>query len=401
MVTKYSVRHRHNVFAADGSCQNEERRPGLKAWPTVGILIVQAFLCLAHWFLYDTWIAFGWPMPLGAALGLRIALIFLSVTFVFAALLGFTYTNWIVAFVYQIAAVWLGLLNFFFVAACLGWIFDFALRLFLPDPMRLHARHEIAAVLFSAAIVTVVYGIANARIIRIRRIPVKLEKLPDTWRGRTALVFSDVHLGNINGVLFARRIAALTERLAPDVIFVPGDLFDGTKADPSKIAAPLFEMQAPFGIFFVSGNHEEFGGATHYTDALRHGGFRILNDERVDLDGLQVIGIPYTSSNLPLRMRHFLNSLHLEQGCASILLQHVPNRLPIVEQAGVSLQLSGHTHGGQVFPFSWITRRAFGKFTHGLQRFGKLQILTSSGVGTWGPPMRVGTHSEVVLLTFE
>jgi len=72
-----------------------------------------------------------------------------------------------------------------------------------------------------------------------------------------------------------------------------------------------------------------------------------------------------------------------------------------VEQAGVSLQLSGHTHGGQVFPFSWITRRAFGKFTYGLQRFGALQVITSSGVGTWGPPMRVGTHHEVVLITFQ
>ncbi len=85
----------------------------------------------------------------------------------------------------------------------------------------------------------------------------------------------------------------------------------------------------------------------------------------------------------------------------SILLNHVPNRLPLAEHAGVSLQLSGHTHGGgQMFPFNLITRRAFGKFTYGLQRFGELQVYTSSGAGTWGPPMRVGTHSEIVLLTF-
>ena len=121
---------------------------------------------------------------------------------------------------------------------------------------------------------------------------------------------------------------------------------------------------------------------------------------RVVIDGLQVVGVPYASSNYPLQLRNFLSSLRLAEGGASILLHHVPNRLPIVEQAGVSLQLSGHTHGGQVFPFSWITRRAFGKFTHGLERFGKLQVLTSSGVGTWGPPMRVGTHSEIVLITF-
>jgi len=105
-------------------------------------------------------------------------------------------------------------------------------------------------------------------------------------------------------------------------------------------------------------------------------------------------------SNYPMRLRHILTGFHLENGAASVLLQHVPTRLPIVEQAGVGLQLSGHTHGGQVFPFSWITRRAFGKFTYGLQRFGALQVITSSGAGTWGPPMRVGTHPEVVLITF-
>jgi predicted MPP superfamily phosphohydrolase len=373
----------------------------LKAWPILGILIVQALLCLAHWFLYETWMAFWWRLSPAAALDLRTVLILLSAIFIVAALLGFRYTNWLVAFIYQVAAVWLGLLNFLFFAGLLAWIVDFVLHFFLSDAARLNARHEIAVVFFTAAILAGIYGILNARVIRIRRIPIQLDRLPDSWRGRTALVISDLHLGNINGVRFARRMTDLATRLAPDVIFIPGDLFDGTKADPSKIAAPLFGLHPPFGVFFVSGNHEEFGGSTHYAEALDSAGFHVLENERVTIDQLQVVGIPYEVSNYPLRLRHFLLSLHLQEGGAAILLQHVPTRLPIVEQAGVSLQLSGHTHGGQVFPFSWITRRAFGEFTHGLQRFGSLQVLTSSGAGTWGPPMRVGTHSEVVLLTFE
>jgi predicted MPP superfamily phosphohydrolase len=101
-----------------------------------------------------------------------------------------------------------------------------------------------------------------------------------------------------------------------------------------------------------------------------------------------------------MRLHATLGSLGLETDRASILLSHVPNRLPIVEQAGISLLLCGHTHGGQIFPFNWLTRRVFGKFTYGLQRFGALQVYTSSGAGTWGPPMRVGTHPEIVLLTF-
>jgi predicted MPP superfamily phosphohydrolase len=251
------------------------------------------------------------------------------------------------------------------------------------------------------AVLTSIYGILNARWVRVRRVAIRLANLPPSWRGRTALLASDLHLGNINGVRFARRIADMVSRLNPDIIFLPGDVFDGTHANPDVIAAPLFELSPPLGIYFVPGNHELFGGSSHYTEALRRAGFHVLENERAVVDGLQIVGVPYGHSNDPIRLRNFLQNLHLNSGAASILLNHVPHRLPIAEQAGVSLQLSGHTHGGQVFPFSWITRRAFGKFTYGLQHFGGMQVYTSSGAGSWGPPMRVGTHSEIVLLTFE
>jgi uncharacterized protein len=372
----------------------------LKAWPIVGVLIVQVLLCLAHWFLYWTWISFWWPMSPGATFGLKVALVLLSLVFMASALLSFRFSNWMVALLYQVAAVWLGLLNFLFVGACVAWVIDLGLRFALPGSAHLEMRPALAIFFSAAAVVVAMYGILNARFIRIRRVPVTLDRLPESWRGRTALLISDIHLGNINGIRFARRITALAQRLAPDVIFIPGDLFDGTKAEPEKIAEPFFSLAPPFGVFFVSGNHEEFGGTTHYSEALRQHGFRVLDSEHVLVDGLQIAGVPYEVSNYPMRLRHILSGFNLQEGAASILLQHVPTRLPIVEKAGVSLQLSGHTHGGQVFPFSWITRRAFGKFTYGLQRFGTLQVITSSGAGTWGPPMRVGTHPEIVLITF-
>jgi predicted MPP superfamily phosphohydrolase len=126
-----------------------------------------------------------------------------------------------------------------------------------------------------------------------------------------------------------------------------------------------------------------------------------LDNEKVVVEGMQILGVPYGESTYPIRLRTTLETLHLDPAQASILLSHAPSRLPIAEQAGVCLQLSGHTHGGQLFPFTWFTRRAFGKFTYGLQRYGSLQVYTSSGAGTWGPPMRIGTHPEVVLLRFE
>jgi hypothetical protein len=188
--------------------------------------------------------------------------------------------------------------------------------------------------------------------------------------------------------------------LDPSIIFIAGDLYDGTVADAERLARPLFELNPPLGMYFAEGNHEDHGDAAGYRAALRAGGIRVLHGEVVDVEGVKVIGVPYADSVFPMHFATFLEGLQLDPEQPSILINHVPNRLPITEKAGVSLQISGHTHGGQVFPFTWFTERAFGKFTYGLQSFGRLQVLVSSGVGTWGPPMRVGTAPEVVLVTF-
>ncbi len=370
----------------------------MRLGPVVGISSIQGFLFLAHWFIYHTCMVF-WPLSPAAGWKLGGALFLLSISFLLAAILGSRYSNPAIEFIYKIAAVWLGLLNFIFWAACLCWAANGVVYLLRPGDAAAY-RPWIAGVLFGLAFLTGIYGMLNARHIRERRVTIALPDLPEQWRGRTALLVSDIHLGNVNGARFSRRIADLARRLNPAVVFIAGDLFDGSKADADRLAAPLFELAKSVGVYFCGGNHEEFGDAAEYTASLVRGGIRVLHNERVDVDGLQVIGVSYSDSNYPVRLRTFLDSLHLDTGPASVLLNHVPHRLPIVEQSGVSLQLSGHTHGGQIVPFTWITRRVFGEFTHGLQRFGKLQVYTSSGVGTWGPPMRVGTEPEVVLITF-
>jgi predicted MPP superfamily phosphohydrolase len=250
-------------------------------------------------------------------------------------------------------------------------------------------------------LLTGIYGLLNARWIRVRRIVAALPGLPESWRGRRAVLMSDLHLGNINGAPFARRMVTLAAGLQPDIVFIPGDLFDGTKADLDKLIAPFKQLAPPFGVYFSTGNHEEFAGKEHYLEAATRAGMRVLNNERITVDGLHIAGVPFGDSTSPIRLRATLEGMRLEPDEASILLNHMPSRLPIVERAGVSLQLSGHTHGGQLAPFNWLTRRVFGRFTNGMNRFGALQVYTSTGAGTWGPPMRVGTHPEIVLLTFE
>jgi len=369
----------------------------LRVWPAFGIFLLQVFLLLAHWFIFHTVVSF-WPLGPDGKHVLVFALFLLGISFVLAALLAFRFSNLLVDVTYKIAAVWLGMLNFTFWAACLCWPGRLALSLAHND--NASTREMLAAILFGFAILICIYGMFNAQRIRERRITVTLPNLPPAWRGRTALLLSDLHLGNINGAGFARRIAEIARRLNPHIILIPGDLFDGSKADPARIAAPLFTLNPPSGIYFSGGNHEEFGDPAQYESTLIRGGIHVLHHQRVAIDGLQIIGVSYSESTHTLQLRSFLESLHLAGGPASILLNHVPTRLSIVEAAGVSLQVSGHTHGGQFFPFTWLTRRAFGKYTHGLNPYGNLQVFTSSGVGTWGPPMRVGTAPEVVLITF-
>jgi predicted MPP superfamily phosphohydrolase len=328
---------------------------------------------------------------------LQVVLSLLSVSFVAASLLAFRYSHLVVRLFYRTAAVWLGVLNFCFLAACCCWIVYPVGRL-----SGLHwGRPAIAGTLFGLAILASVYGIINGSWIRVRRITVKLPHTPHSWRGRVAALVSDTHLGHVRAYGFSRRVVTLLQRLGPDVVFISGDLYDGTKADLDRLVAPWKELSTPFGAYFVTGNHEEFSEPARYLQAVKRSGVCVLNNEKVTIDGLQIIGVHYRDSGSPERLGSILRRAALDRDRASILLAHAPHGLRIAEEQGISLQLSGHTHGGQLFPFTWIASRLYGQYTYGLKQFGSMTVYTSSGAGTWGPPMRLGTQPEIVLIRFE
>jgi len=121
----------------------------------------------------------------------------------------------------------------------------------------------------------------------------------------------------------------------------------------------------------------------------------------VEVDGLQIIGVPYRHATRGGHLASALHNIQLDRDRASILLTHAPDHPEIAEAAGVSLQLSGHTHLGQFIPWSWMARRIYRQFVYGLSRIGKMQVFTSSGAGTWGPPLRLGSNPEIVVLEFQ
>jgi uncharacterized protein len=358
---------------------------------------VQAVLLVSHAFVYETWtILRSSPDPPGFP-WLAAALAFLSVTFLTASLLAWRYSSWAVRVYYTLAAVWLGLFSYFFFAACLAWIVFGTSHMLGID----WESRRIVYLTFGLALALGLYGLVNSALVRVRRVPVKLPNLPASWHGRIAALVTDIHLGHVRGVGFARRLAAKLSRFRPDIILIGGDLYDGTAANAQRLAEPLRALSAPLGAYFISGNHEEFHNRAEYLEAVSRAGVRVLNNEKVLVDGLQLVGVHHRESTQPERFRAILQNAQLDLDTASVLLTHAPNLLGIAAEEKIDLQLSGHTHGGQFFPFTWLTSRVYGPFVHGLNRLGNLLVYTSYGAGTWGPPLRVGTSPEIVLLCFE
>jgi hypothetical protein len=318
------------------------------------------------------------------------------VSFVSASTLAFRYYNLFVRIFYTLAAAWLGILSFLFLGSLASWIVYGIVRIaHISWPSR-----NIVATVFALSVFTGLCGIASAFWLRVRRIDVTLPNLPEAWRGRTAALISDTHLGPVRGAGFTKKLVTVLNGLNPDVVFITGDFYDGTAADVTGFAAPLAKLSAPFGAFFVTGNHEEFTNVRQYAEALSQAGVRVLQNETVDLEGLQIVGIPYHEMRTPEHIRAALQATGVNATKPSILLIHAPNRLYEAEQAGISFQVSGHTHKGQFFPWTLFVKRIYRQFGYGLQRLGDMQVYITSGAGTWGPPVRLGAAPEIVLFRF-
>ena len=363
----------------------------------VFIAIIQGILALTHLFIYETWVFSSPPIGAPSALWIKLMAGFLSVSFVAASLLAFRYTNALVRAFYKLAAIWVGLLSFLFFAAVASWIIFGAARIAGLE-INFHRTVEL---LFSVGAVVGLYGVFNASWTRLTRTTVRLANLPDAWRGRKAALVSDLHLGHVRNGSFLRRVVRTILQERPDAIFIAGDLYDGTAIDAGRAAEPLSQLTAPHGVYFVAGNHEQFGDDSKYLKAIAAAGVRVLTNEKVEVEGLQIVGVPYRHATHDRHFASVLEGVRLDRDRASILLTHAPDRPGIAEAAGVSLQLSGHTHLGQFLPWSWMARRIYRQFVYGLSRIGRMQVFTSSGAGTWGPPLRLGSNPEIVMLEFE
>src|SRR3984885_5477961 len=276
------------------------------------IAVIQSVLFLTHYLLYETWTFSPAGSETPGAFWIELVLGFLSVSFIAASLLAFRYTNAALRAFYRAAAVWMGLVSFLFLAAVSSWIIFGVARLAGLNM----SFHRTVEWLFGAATVAGFYGVFNASWTRITRTTVRLANLPAAWRGRTAALISDVHLGHVRNGSFLRRMVAKILKEEPDAIFITGDLYDGTAIDANRAAEPLNRLSAPHGVYFVAGNHEQFGDDSKYLNTISAAGVRVLTNEMVEVDGLQIIGVPYRHATHGSHFASVLRRVRLDQGRA-------------------------------------------------------------------------------------
>jgi uncharacterized protein len=245
-----------------------------------------------------------------------------------------------------------------------------------------------------AAIAIVVLGLLHvARGPLVRRVSVRLQKLPvDRY---TIVQLTDVHIGSIIGRDFAEQMVRRVNALKPDLIVITGDLVDGRLSELRPHIEPLRHLRARDGVYCVTGNHEYYWDAEAWLVHIRSLGLHVLRNEQVTIQNTIVLAGADDSSaaeDVPRAVAGRDPKLPL------VLLAHHPRTITRAIAAGVDLQLSGHTHGGQLLPWGYLAR-LFDPKISGLARFGSTWLYVSQGTGFWGPPLRVGTSCEISAIT--
>ena len=250
-------------------------------------------------------------------------------------------------------------------------------------------------VVFAAVLLTCVYGYREAQSVRVEHVEIKTGKLPQGMDRLKIAQISDVHLGLINGKERLQKIVDLIRAEQPDILVATGDVVDGDMAKNGEIHELLKQVQPRFGKFAVTGNHEFYAGLAQALETIKRSGFTVLRGEVLAAGGLNLVGIDDPTVGSVTDEATLLASS--QNGLFTLYLKHRPE-VPEETRGLFDLQLSGHAHRGQIFPFRLFTGMVY-PMQNGLYDLGKgSRLYTSRGSGTWGPPIRVLSPPEVTMI---
>lgn len=330
-------------------------------------------------------------LPAGARVGLAVAFWLAALSF-FAVM---ALRNARVPYALMHPLYWLGT----------GWlVFTLYMVMFLllADALKLcsvQPAHSFAAPLL-LTLALLGWGFHRHSHPEVNRVDIALDKMPRAAgrRPMTVVAVSDVHLGHGTGRAALRRYVEMINAERPDLILIAGDLIDSSVVPlyAEGMAAELDRLSAPLGVYMVPGNHEYVSGIGRAEGFLRGTRIRLLRDSVATLPGgLQLVGRDDRSNRRRLPLHRLMAGV--DRSRPVILLDHQPHAPAEARDEGVDVQLSGHTHRGQVWPVSWLTDRIFEQ-SHGYRRWGGTHVYVSSGLSLWGPPFRIGTRGEIAVL---
>ena len=300
----------------------------------------------------------------------------------------------------------LGVIWVMFVWALLGNVLRLAFVIAgVDDPVR---SQIVAAATAAVSLLLIFWGYAEAmRVPRIKRVDVTIPRLGAGLDGVRVVLLTDTHYGPINRARWSAGVVAAVNELDADIVCHTGDIADGTVSERREQAAPLGDVRARLARTYVTGNHEYLGEAQGWLDHMRQLGWDPLHNRHivVERDGsrLVVAGVDDATAASSGRPGHHADHAaalaDVDPDLPVLLLAHQPKQIDAAIARGVDLQISGHTHGGQIWPFHFLVRLDQ-PTVHGLSRHGdRTQLYTSRGTGFWGPPLRVFAPSEITVLT--
>ena len=249
-------------------------------------------------------------------------------------------------------------------------------------------------------IIIIIAGYINTRALEVVTLNIEIPARNSSLKELNAVLISDIHLSSTNGDGFAENIVKKINELHPDIVFVAGDLVDDKASvlREKEIGFSFRDIKAPMGVYGITGNHEYINGVDSSVKYMKELNVTPLRDSSITINNeFVIIGREDRSKGLKKRvpLKDLVESS--EKNLPIILLDHTPLQLEEAMENGVDLQLSGHTHHGQIFPINLITSKIY-EISRGYKKKGNTQYYVSSGVGTWGPPVRTGSRSEIVNL---
>lgn len=255
-------------------------------------------------------------------------------------------------------------------------------------------------ILFTTALLGL-FGLVESRFIKTVTYEVGIPNLPTEWIGKKILLVSDTHFGLINQKKFSDKVVNKILLINPDIVIHAGDFYDGPKIDLKPISDSWKNIAAKIPVFYAPGNHELYGDYNSFIQSINDANITVLENKKIDYKGIQIAGITYQPGKDSISATQNIDNLMIDPSKPSILINHPPTSLQEAEKTSINLMVSGHTHNGQFWPNNFVVKRIYGKQAYGHQFFKKMQTITTSGVGTYGPPLRLFNRPELVIITLK